>query len=231
MKIVRKFYFCSQMEKTANLKYLKGIAIMLMIANVFFMFMNFLKGIWDWTFHFGNGGLVAFIRFANGLGKAYSVMYILIYILEISFIIILNRFLKKQGIGKGYHILILLLSFLPVVNLFLFYIIKRKLNQQLFAYSEMNGARSDRKIVVIWILMILLITYIFIILPFLTFYVNIPELVSEAAYYSHISIVVTDSCFLVISFTWFLYYLEFKRMLGKVDLTHTPVNNNELLDS
>ncbi len=228
-----KFYFCVQMEKTGNLKYLKGITIILMIVNVFFVFMNLLKGIWDWAFHFGDGGWGPFLHFANYLGKSYFVVYTLIYILEIIFILILNRLLRKQriGKGKGYHPLIVLLSFLPVVNLFLFYILKRRLNKQVFAYSELNVVKSDRKIVAIWILMILLVIYIFILVPFLTFYVNVPELVSGAAYYSHISILVADCCFLAISFTWFLYYLEFKRMLDKVDLMHTQINDNALLDS
>lgn len=195
------------------------------------MFMNFLKGIWDWAYHFGNGGWEPFFRFANYLGKSYFVIYALIFILEIIFLFILNHFVKKQRIGKGYHFLIVLLSFLPVVNLFLFYIIKRKLNKQIFTYSEMNVVKSDRKIVAIWILMILLVLYIFIIIPFLTFYVNVPELVSAASYYSHISIVVTDCCFLAISFTWFFYYLGFKKMLDKLNLAQTQINDNELLDN
>jgi hypothetical protein len=219
------------MEKSGNLKSLKGITIILMAVNVFFIFVNFLKGIWDWSFYFGNGGWGPFFRFANYLGKSYFVIYALIFILEIIFLFVLNHFVKKQRIGKGYHFLIVLLSFLPVVNLFLFYVIKRKLNKQVVAYSEMNGVKSDRKIVVIWILMILLVLYIFLIIPFLTFYVYVPELVSSAAYYSHISIVVTDCCFLVISFTWFLYYLGFKKMLDQLNLAQTQINDNALLDS
>lgn len=225
-----KFYLCGQMEKTGNLKYLRTVTIILLIGYVLFMLMNFLKGIWDWTFYFGNGELNSLIRFVNYMGKSYFVVYGLIQVLEFVFILFLNHFVKKQQIGKGFHFLIILLSFLPVVNLFLFYIIKRKLNKQIFKYSGMKGVRSDRKIVAIWILMVLLVMYIFIIMPFLMFYVNIPEIVAGAAYYSHISIVVTDCCFLTVSFTWFLYYLEFKRMLNKVDLLGISIHDNALLD-
>lgn len=217
------------MKKTGSLKYLRVLTIILLIVYVLFMLMNFLRGIWDWTFHFGNGEWNSLIRFANYLGKSYFVIYALIQVLEFVFILVLNRFLKKQ-IGKGYHFLIILLSFLPVVNLFLFYIVKRKLNKQLFKYSGMNGVKSDRKIVGIWILMVLLVMYIFIIMPFLMYYVNIPELVSEAAYYSHFSIVVTDCCFLAISFTWFLYYLEFKRVIDKAGSGGNVLNYTSLLD-
>jgi hypothetical protein len=219
------------MEKTGSIKYLKGITIALMIVYILFMFHNFLKGIWDWTFHFGNGEWNSLLRSANYLGKSYFVIYALIQILEFGFIFFLNRFVKRQEIGKGYHFLIILLSFLPLVNLFLFYIVKRKLNKQFFKYSGINGVRSDRKILGIWILMVLLVIYIFIIMPFLTLYVNTPELVSEAAYYPHFSIVVTDCCFLVISFVWLLYYLEFKRMLHQIELIGSSINDNMLLDS
>lgn len=201
-----------------------------MIVYILFMLHNFLKGIWDWTFHFGNGEWNSLIRFANYMGKSYFVIYGLIQVLEFVFILVLNHFVKKQQIGKGFHFLIILLSFLPVVNLFLFYIVKRKLNKQLFKYSGMKGVRSDRKIVAIWILMVLLVMYIFIIMPFLTLYVNSPELVSEAAYYSHFSIMVTDCCLLTVSFTWLLYYLEFKGMLNKIDLNRSEIGDTQLLD-
>ncbi|AEA45422.1 hypothetical protein Fluta_3450 [Fluviicola taffensis DSM 16823] len=195
------------------------------------MLMNFLKGIWDWTFYFGNEEWFFLIRFANYTGKFHFLIYGLIYILEIIFVLALNRFVKKHRIGRGYHLLIVLVSFLPLVNLFLFYILKRKLNKQLFTFSGMNSLRSDRKIVAIWILMILLVIYIFIIIPFLTFYVDIPELVSGAVYYSHISIVVTDCCFLTISLIWFFYYREFKRMLNVLDLNRSGIRNTQLLDN
>jgi hypothetical protein len=219
------------MEKIGSIKYLKGVIIALMIVYILFLFQNLLKAIWDWAFYFGNGEWDSFLRFANYTGKFYPVIYTLIQILEFVFTLVLNRFVKKLEIGKGYHFLIILLSFLPVVNLFLFYIVKRKLNKQLFSYSGMNGVRSDRKIVAIWILMVLLVLYIFIIIPFLTFYVKIPELVSGAAYYSHISIVVTDSCLLTTSLIWLFYYLEFRQMLNKIDLNGSRIGNTQLLDN
>lgn len=231
MKMRLKFYFCIQMEKTGSLKYLKVITIILLISNTLFIGMNSLKGFWDWTFYFGNGGWGPFIRFANYLGKSYSVVYGLLYILEICFLIGLNHFVKKQRIGKGYHILIILLSFLPVLNLILFYILKRKLNKKVFDHSRMDGVRSNWKISFIWILMILLVIFVFIIVPFLTFYITVPEVVSTASYYLHYSYLVTDCCLLITSLIWFFYYLEFQRMLDRIDLTQALINDNSLLDS
>ncbi len=218
------------MEKTGSLKYLRIVTIILLIVYVLFMLMNFLKGIWDWTFYFGNGELNSLIRIKNYMGKFHLVIYVLIYILEVVFLLVLNRLVKKYGIGKGYHFLIILLSFLPVANCFLFYIIKRKLNKQLFTYSEMSVRRSDLKIVTTWVLMILFIIYTFLI-PLLMFYVVEPELVSGADYYLHFSILVTDCYFLITSLIWLLYYLEFKQVLNKIDLNRSGIGNTQLLDN
>ncbi|MDF3026346.1 MAG: hypothetical protein K0S23_653 [Fluviicola sp.] len=218
------------MEKTGNPKYLRVVTIILLIVYVLFMLMNFLKGIWDWTFYFGNGELNSLIRIKNYMGKFHLVIYVVIYIMEIIFLLVLNRLVKKYGIGKGYHFLIILLSFLPVANCFLFYIIKRKLNKQLFTYSEMSVRRSDLKIVTTWVLMILFIIYTFLI-PLLMFYVVEPELVSRADYYLHFSVLVTDCYFLITSLICLLYYLEFKQMLNKMDLTVSGIGNTPLLDN
>lgn len=217
------------MEKTGTLKYLNVIVIIFLIAYVLFIPMNFLKGIWDWTFHFGNGELNSLIRFKNHMGKFHFVIYVLICILEILFMFGLNRLVKKHGIGKGYHFLIILLSFLPIANCFLFYIIKRKLNKQLFTYSGMNAKRTDREIVATWVLMILFISYTFL-LPFLMFYVVTPELASGINYYLRFSILVTDCYFLTTSLICLFYYYEFKQMLNKIDLNGIGVGNTQLLD-
>lgn len=217
------------MEKTYNLKFLRVVTIIFLIVYSLFMLMNFLKGIWDWTFYFSNGELNSLIRFKNYMGIFHFVIYLLIYILEIVFMLVLNHLVKKHGIGKGYHFLIILLSFLPIANCFLFFIIRRKLNKQLFTYSEMNVRRSDWKIVAIWVLMILFIIYTFL-LPLLIFYVIEPELVSGANYYLHFSILVTDCYFLTTSLIWLVYYLEFKKVLNKIDLNRSGIGNTQLLD-
>jgi hypothetical protein len=216
------------MEKTGGLKYLRGITIIFLIAYLLFMLMNFLKGIWDWTFYFGDGELISLMHIKNYMGKFHLVIYVLIYILEIVFMLVMNHLVKKHG--KGYHFLIILLSFLPVANCFLFYIIKRKLNKQLFNYSGMNVNRSDRKIVTNWILMIFFIIYTFLI-PLLMFYVIVPELVSRAAYYSHISIVVTNCYFFTTSLIGLFYYLEFKEMLNRIESNGSGIGNTQLLDN
>lgn len=218
------------MDKTGSLKYLRIVTIILLIVSILFMLMNFLKGIWDWTFYFGNGELNSLIRIKNHMGKFHLVIYALIYILEIVFLLVSNRLVKKYGMGKGFHFLIILLSFLPIANCFLFYIVKRKLNKLLFTYSGMGVRKSDLKIVTIWILMILFIIYTFLI-PLLMFYVVEPKLVSVADYYLHFSILATDCHFLITSLIWLLYYLEFKQMLNKIDLNRSGIGNTQLLDN
>jgi hypothetical protein len=218
------------MEQTNNLKYLKGVTIILLVVYTLFVLMNFLHGIWDLVFHFGNGELNFLIHIKNYTGGFHFVLYVLTHVLEICFMLVLNRFVKINGIGKGYRFLIILLSFVPVANCFLFYIIKRKLNKELFTYSGMNGVGSDRKIIATWVLMIVFVVYTFLI-PLLTYYLNSPELVSEAASFMSFSRLITDGYFLASSFIYLFYYMEFKRMLDKVDLMHTQINDNVLLDS
>ncbi len=230
MKVTRKFYFCDLMEKNRNLKYLKGVTIALLVVYMLFVLMNFLHGIWDFVFHFGNGELDFLIPIKNYTGEFHFVLYVLTYVLEIVFLLVLNHFVKKEGIGKGYHFLLVLLSFVPIANCFLFYILKRKLNRELFIYSGMKEISSDRKIVTAWVLMIVFVIYVFLV-PFLTYYLNSPELVSEAASFMRFSKLITDSYFLSTSLIWLIYYLEFKRMLNRIDLTHSPINDNSLLDS
>ena len=202
----------------------------LLAAYVPFSLMNFLKGIWDWAFYVGFGELDSLIKFQNYAGNLHLTVYVSVYLLEIIFMLALNRFVKRNGIGKGYHVLIVLLSFLPLANCFLFFIFKRKLNKQLFAYSGMNGVGSDRKVIVSWVLMIVFIVFA-ILIPVLIFYLGSPELVLKAAYFMRFSTLAVDGYFLISSLIYFFYYLEFKRMLNKLDLMHTQINDNALLDS
>ena len=44
-------------------------------------------------------------------------------------------------------------------------------------------------------------------------------------------LLIVDGYFLISSLIYFFYYLEFKRMLNKLDLMHTQINDNALLDS
>jgi hypothetical protein len=191
--------------------------------------MNFLKGIWDWAFHVGYGELSTLIKFQNIAGKFHLAVYVTVYLMEILFMLALNHFVKKNGIGKGYHVLIVLLSFLPVVNCFLFFILKRKLNKQLFAYSGVSVRWSDGKLIAVWILMIVFVIMA-ILIPVMIFYLSSPELVSKTAYYMRYSTLAVDGYFLTTSLIYFFYYLEFKRMLNKVDLLKSGISDNQLLD-
>lgn len=220
----------AQMEKKSGLNYLRSITLILLVVYMLFTLMNFLKGVWNFAFHFNYGELGPPIKFQNYAGKFHLVVYVSVYLLEIVFMLILNRFVRKNGIGKGYHVLIVLLSFLPLANCFLFFMLKRKLNKQLFDYSGISGKMSDRKLIAAWVLIIIFVLSS-LIAPLLIMYLSSPEAVSEVSHnWGRFSLLITDSYFLSTSLIYLFYYLEFKKMLHKLDLMRNDISDNQLLD-
>lgn len=218
------------MEKKNDLNYLRRITLILLAVYLLFALMNFLKGIWNFAFHFSFGEVSSLIKFQNYAGKFHLGVYVSVYLLEIIFMLILNRFVRKIGIGKGYHVLIVLLSFLPLANCFLFFMLKRKLNKQLFDYSGISGKMSDRKLIGAWVLIIIFVLSS-LIAPLLVMYLSSPEAVSEVSYnWGRFSWLISDSYFLSTSLIYLFYYLEFKKMLHKVDLMRNGISDNQLLD-
>ena len=184
------------MEKKNGLNSLRRITLILLIAYMLFTLMNFLKGAWNFAFHFNYEELSPPIKFQNYAGKFHLAVYVSVYLLEIVFMLILNRFVRKNRIGKGYHVLIVLLSFLPLANCFLFFMLKRKLNKQLFECSGISGKTSDRKLITAWVLIIIFVLSS-LIAPLLMMYLSSPEAVSEVSYYwGRFSWLITDSYFL-----------------------------------
>lgn len=205
------------MEKTKDLRRLKGIVIILLLVYVLFTLMNVLRGIWEYFIFFGKGELYFLAGFKDYASGIHLAVYASTYLMEIIFLFVLNRFIKKYRIGKGYHFLIILLSFLPIMNCFLFFIIKRKLNKQLMTDCGVNWSRSDHKIVANWILMVLFVFLSFVI-PILSVYLTSkPNASSVTMYWSKVSILVKDTYFFTTSLIQLLYYLEFKRVLDRVE--------------
>lgn len=67
--------------------------------------------------------------------------------------------------------------------------------------------------------------------PLLMMYLSSPELVSEISYnWGRSSMLIKDCYFLTTSLIYLFYYLEFKKMLNKINLMKSGISDNQLLD-
>ena len=152
------------------------------------------------------------------------------YILQFIFMLMVNQFVRKHQPGKGFHFLLIIVAFIPVINYVFLYIVWRKLNKQLVTYFGKNPAKSDRKIVALWILVLGGIV-VALLMPAWIYYSDSPESVSGIAYYaSYYGQLIKSIYLLLMSFLYLTYYLEFKRLLDQADLEMNTLNDSSLLD-
>ena len=228
MKIRWKFYFCVVMEKTPELTYLKRITIIFLVLFTFFMLATLLESVCSGMIYSGKSfHSDKFRLFLEYEGRLYFGLNVCAYILHLVFLLIANSFVKKRLGEKGTHFLMVLLAFLPIANYFLRYIIWRRLNRQVFNYSGVAWIKSDRKIKAIWILTLTSET-LGLLLPFLMPFFYRYMTVTEIGEFSMFRIFIITICQLFVSIFYFLYYLEFKKVLYKAQLPLTV--QSSLLD-
>lgn len=218
------------MEKTPELTYLKRIAIVMLVLFAFMLLMRLLEALLlggmiysGYTFDYPDN-LMLFVQYES---RASFYVNISTYILQVVFLLIANRFVKKRQGEKGFHFLIVLLAFIPVVNYFLRFIIWRKFNKQVFNYSGVEWRKSDRKIKTVWVLTLISETFRLIVpflVPFFHYYLTVLEVGKLSIGINFTREIVQ----LLICIIYFLYYLEFKRTLDKAD---PPVSFSGLLDA
>lgn len=214
------------MEKIPELTYLKRITLVFLGLFTFFILANLLEVICYGAIYSGHTFADTFIRFTNYEGRLYFWLNICSYILHFIFLLIANHFVKSKLREKGTHYLIILLAFVPIVNYFLRFIIWRRLNKKLFDYSGTKWTKSDLKIKFIWILTLISETYRLI--PFLGPLIYYSMTISEAGKLFMFINLTLKIIHVLICIIYFLYYLEFKRMLDKAE----PQSFNEgLLDN
>ena len=224
-----KFYFCVLMEQTNNLKYLKGIVIAFMTLYILLVLLNFLETIWHGTVQFMNGISDFWMYIKYYEGKVHFCANIFNYLLFIIFLIIANRFVKEHDDIKGYHFLIVIIAFLPLINYVLLYIVWRRLNKQIFIYCDVDWRNSNRKIKVIWILEVISIIYL-ISFPFLMSYLYWLMPVSKVSFYLSLLKTVGKIYYLIVSVLYLFYFMELKRLLNWTESKTDRLNNTSLLD-
>lgn len=151
------------------------------------------------------------------------------YLTLFLFLIICNRFVRRNNLGKGYHFLLVLLAFFPIANWFLLYMIWRKLNKIIFTYMGRSFRRADQFIILIWILMLVgAISPIFV--PLLTMYSNSSESVSMAMNFSYWGSLIRSVYLLIVSLLFLFYFLAFRRTIQSIPNHDEIIRESQLLD-
>lgn len=133
--------------------------------TVFFLFSYILLSLMSALESVCYGSLLANMHTNSGMTRSdffYSMMEheirvhywlkLLTYISLFFFMAFWNHLVKKHQFGKGFHVLIILLGFLPLVNYVLLYVLWRSLNKTLYIRAGKNYNKSDQLIILIWIL-------------------------------------------------------------------------------
>jgi hypothetical protein len=200
-----------------------------------FICFNLLEIGWNgYTYSLGNkliildrmGSLNKFMQIELGI---HTILNFVSLAVLIAFLLFCNRMTKKNDLGKSFHFLLILLGFFPIASLFLYYIIWRRLNQNLFKHFGVSYKESDRIIVGTWVLEL---SYrggaIFFWIA--GFYSNNPEFVSKITYLKELEPLIHSVYLLVVSVLYFLYYLNFHRGILKSQSGIRDLIKNDLID-
>lgn len=210
------------------MKNLRRITFFLILIYVIFIAMNALEGFFQVL------NPMSLLRnqmhlFVQRVRSVHVWLDWLFYFTNLSFLLILNYFVRKKGMGKGYHFLIVILGFFPVAAYFLWFIIWRKLNRAVFSYSEKNFIRSDRKIICLWVLIILR-AVIPVIYYLLVNYAQSPEFISWLIHLKYYESFFGSLYSLIFSIIGLLYFIEFRKIIRDLKPELVGVRENELLD-
>jgi hypothetical protein len=223
------------MEKRPKLTYLKRITNVNILLYGIFVCMNLLEICWNgYLFSARNKlsiadkhGLMA--SFMKMEVRLHTVFNIAAFVLLVVFFLLCNRFIKRNELGKSYHFLIILWSYFPIINLFLRFIIWRKLNQQLFRYFRIPHKRTDRLIVTLWVLELsLFIAPVFLWIT--KFYLKSPEFVSRIDRLE-IAYPLAKSFYLLgLSFIFLFYFLNISKGISHKEAGEENFSENDLID-
>jgi hypothetical protein len=210
------------------MKNLKRITFLLILLYVIFIAINTLEGFWHLL------SPMSLLKsqmhlFVQRVRSVHGWIDWLFYFMNLTFLLIFNHFVRKKRMGKGYHFLIVVLGFFPVAAYFLWFIIWRKLNRTVFEYSERDFTRSDRKIVCLWILIIVR-AVVPVIYYVLVNYSKSPEFVSQLISLKHDELFLGSLYSLIFSIIGLLYFIEFRKIIQDLRPELVGVGENQLLD-
>ena len=217
------------------MKNLKPFTSFFVFLYLLFVLMHALEALW-------NGTIFTYMDDPLGLAQMrffYSPMEVVIkirfwlnlaaYVPLCFFLAYWNQLVKTHRFGKSYHLLIVLLAFLPIANYELLYIIWRDLNKTLYKQAGKRSGSSDLLIVFIWILSILLLV-IPLLVPYFTTYSNNQVSITTVARYSILVTVVHSVCRLLSSLLFLFYFLGLKQAIKELPDPERKIGEHELLD-
>lgn len=214
---------------------LKRITYLIIVFYGLFIFFNIVEIIWNgYNYSLGNRLIIsnrmdfmnAFMRFEL---VAHNVVNVLDIAAQVIFLLLCNWMVKKNNLGKSVHVLLILLSFFPIANLFLYYILWRKLNQNLFKFFGSSYKESDRKIVALWFLILCSVVGS-IMFGIAEFYSKSPEFVSTITRLKDLGPLINSCCLLAASVLFLTYFLEFNRGILKKESGVRDLITNDLID-
>lgn len=211
------------------MQYLRRISLVFIVLYLLFIAMNALEAFWHGleTVSPLKSWMNPFMRQERSV---HFWLDMLDFILKILFLALLNYFVRKNKLGKGYHFLIVLLAFLPLVYSVLSFVIWRKLNRSVFMSSGRRFTWSELKIVCLWVLVILQ-TIIPTVYFVLVNYSDSPEFISRLIHIKRYEFFVHSLEAFVFSIIYLLYFVEFRKTIGEVKLADVRIGENQLLDA
>ncbi|WP_300664739.1 hypothetical protein [Fluviicola sp.] len=208
---------------------LKRITLFFIVLYILFILMNGFEFFWS-SLGIFDPLKKSLIPFAEQEAWVHQWLDILDYAGKLVFLLLCNDVVRKNKWGKGDHFLIVLLSFVPIVYLILSFILWRKLNRYLFIYSEKDFTKSDRKIILIWVL-ILIRVFVPMVYFVLVNYSDSPELVTTLVSYRNYGLIASTVFALLFSMVYLSYFWEFWKTIRDVGPKIIPISENQLLDN
>lgn len=157
----------------------------------------------------------------------HSIMNFVSYGVTLIQLFLFNHYVKRNHLGKSYHWLLIIIAFIPLVHYFLYYFIWRKLNRSILNSFGKKNESSDRKIILIWIL-VLIVSLLSLIYPFLSAHVAATEGIFGSARFARIQVIFNVVVLLSVSVIELLYLMEFRNALKNAD---EELSENQLLDN
>lgn len=157
----------------------------------------------------------------------HSILNIVSYLLMIIQLFFFNQYVKRNGLGKSYHWLLILVAFIPVIHYFLYYFIWRNLNKSILDSFGKKSKSSDRKIILIWVL-VLIVSILSLIYPYLSAYIAATEGIFSVSRFVMIQVIFNVTVLLTVSIIELLYLMEFRKELKNAD---EGLSEDQLLDN
>ncbi len=216
-----------------SIRIITGIMLVLfalfLVMNCIYTFLAIYRHLYG-QFRLFSPEFRMFMNFISWMNIAYLFVNIFLYVGLCLFLLFCNRFIKKNRLGKGYHFMIVVIGFLPIVNWFLPYIIWLKLNKNSHDHFRSNSKTSSLKIIFSWIFSIGSALFFLVSTFLITWYSSSPEMVTTFEANRNLAFLVSFSLLIGFSVAAFSYYWSFLKQVRRSDSLMNGLPQSQLLD-